>query len=552
MVVDRKRTRPENQIDAVQQRPEKQTRPHGRYGGPNQRPPSGYFGVYANKKPDGKLWKAQIFCEGTQYNLGTFDTKEEASRVYDVECWNYPGIDLPLNYPRSSSDRKPSGPPLITRQRNSSPVPNGITAHSITNADALEKQVLNLEKLTKAAVAHAGAQGVAHATAQEVTRHAPTEPPLIINTTELNQQQRKPRPASGYYGVYAEGVRWNAQIYHSKGRHRLGVFWTRQEAALVYDRAARVYNTTLAALCRQKPLNYESVEEAEEAATEAQVKHTLTHDLCAALPRPTSKAPSPTSKGPSLLPRSPLTGLTDFSPPMRRNPVRLIRSTLSENPMENPPLSPGPSATKLKDFMNSAEGSETPPALIPPPPSDTIDWRAKTIASSAPVPPPSLYLPYAGTAFCAMPEGASVSPPQVGWSTILRIKLLETRRKELQLMTGLAAPMSAPPTVANAAPPVPSPPPRTVPQTPPRWIREDRPVERIGKLDRSVGASARVHKQPRPAERAQAAYAQYMTQYLEDQRAATVSQASQRIAAARRQSSKKVTNCVTDCKVRYI
>jgi hypothetical protein len=81
-----------------------------------------------------------------------------------------------------------------------------------------------------------------------------------------NAQQRvRARPASGYYGVYAIKKRWKAEIYYGGERHSLGTFDTKQGAALAYDRAAR-------ACGEAKPLNYDSMKAAEEAAAEAQTE----------------------------------------------------------------------------------------------------------------------------------------------------------------------------------------------------------------------------------------------------------------------------------------
>jgi hypothetical protein len=59
--------------------------------------------------------------------------------------------------------------------------------------------------------------------------------------------------------VSADKKRWRAQITDDSKKHHLGIFGTKQEAALAYDRKARQCGGA-------KPLNYESIAAAEEAA----------------------------------------------------------------------------------------------------------------------------------------------------------------------------------------------------------------------------------------------------------------------------------------------
>jgi hypothetical protein len=90
----------------------------------------------------------------------------------------------------------------------------------------------------------------------------------------------KPPPISGFHGVYANGKRWVGRIYYGSKQHCLGTFTTKQEAALAYDNAAREHDGG------KKPLNYESIEAAEEAAALAQAEHALVHGSCVELKRP--------------------------------------------------------------------------------------------------------------------------------------------------------------------------------------------------------------------------------------------------------------------------
>jgi hypothetical protein len=105
------------------------------------------------------------------------------------------------------------------------------------------------------------------------------------NMTHL--QQPKPRPASGFYGVHASGKQWQALINYSNTQHNLGSFDTKQEAALAYDRMARQRG-------KDKPLNYESITAAEEAAVQAEAEHILVHDMCAGPQQPTPRPSSGT------------------------------------------------------------------------------------------------------------------------------------------------------------------------------------------------------------------------------------------------------------------
>jgi hypothetical protein len=72
------------------------------------------------------------------------------------------------------------------------------------------------------------------------------------------------------------GKQWKAQIYYGSKQHYLGTFETKQEAALAYDREARQCG-------KDKPLNYKSINAAEEAAVQAQAVHPKQPK-----PRPTS------------------------------------------------------------------------------------------------------------------------------------------------------------------------------------------------------------------------------------------------------------------------
>jgi hypothetical protein len=173
---------------------------HDMCAGPKQprpRPPSGFYGVSANKKQ----WKAQICYDNKNHRLGNFGTKQEAALAHDRAARQC-GKDMLLNY------------------------------DSITAAE---------EAAIEAQAEH-----------------------ILVHDMCAGPKQPKPRPASGFYGVSAHRKQWQVQISYKRKNHHLGCFDTKQEAALAYDRKARQCG-------KDKPLNYESIAAAEEAAAHAQI-----------------------------------------------------------------------------------------------------------------------------------------------------------------------------------------------------------------------------------------------------------------------------------------
>jgi hypothetical protein len=171
--------------------------------------------VHAN----GKRWQAQITYDSKQHHLSTFDTKQEAALAYD----------------------------RAARQ-------------------CVEDKLLNYESIKAAEEAAVEAQA----------EH------ILVHDMCAGPQQPKPRPSSGFYGVHANGKRWQAQITYDSKRHSLGTFDTKQEAALAYDRKARQCG-------KDNLLNYESIKAAEEAALQAQAE-VFAAALCAGPKQP--KPPS--------------------------------------------------------------------------------------------------------------------------------------------------------------------------------------------------------------------------------------------------------------------
>jgi hypothetical protein len=118
-------------------------------------------------------------------------------------------------------------------------------------------------------------------TAEEAAAEAEAEHTLVY---DMGAEPKKPRRPSGFHGVCASGKRWQARISYGGKTHSIGSFDTKQEAALAYDREAREHGGG------KKKLNYESIDAAEEAATQAEAEHTLVHGMGAEpkKPRPPS------------------------------------------------------------------------------------------------------------------------------------------------------------------------------------------------------------------------------------------------------------------------
>jgi hypothetical protein len=165
----------------------------------------------------------QICYDGKKHNLGSFDTKQEAALAYDRKARQCGHRDTLLNYE------------------------------------------------TIKAAEDAAVQAQAEYTLVHDMCAAPLQP--------------KPRPASGFYGVYAVGKQWKTMIRYGSKQHKLGTFDTKQEAALAYDRKARQCGKITL-------LNYESIMVAEDAAVQAQAEHILVHDMCAGPKQPKPRPPS--------------------------------------------------------------------------------------------------------------------------------------------------------------------------------------------------------------------------------------------------------------------
>jgi hypothetical protein len=262
---------------------------HDMCAGPKQpkpRPPSGFYGVSAN----GKRWIAQISYGSKNHYLGLFDTKQEAALAYDREAGqcredkllNYDSIkaaeeaviEAQAEYtlvhemcagPKQPKPRPPSGfyGVYALRKRWQAHIRYDSKNHNLGTFDTKQEAALAYDRNARQCGEDKLLNYDSIKEAEEAAVQA--QPKIYADALCAGPQQPRPRPASGFYGVSAHWKRWIAQIYYDSKQHHLGIFDTMQEAALAYDREARQCGD-------HKLLNYESIEEAEEAAAQATVE----------------------------------------------------------------------------------------------------------------------------------------------------------------------------------------------------------------------------------------------------------------------------------------
>jgi hypothetical protein len=229
----------------------------------------------------GKRWQASISYGGKQHYLGVFGTKEQAAHAYD-EAARMHRQEAPLNFTSTEEGAKAAAQTEAKHAREAPAPASGPRARPASGFYGVSAR----GKRWKASISYGGKQhylGVfdtkeqaAHAYDEAARTHKKEEAPLNFTSTEAGAEAAaqaeakyareapaagpRARPASGFYGVSANGKRWQADIHYGGKTNYLGIFDTKEQAAHAYDEAARRQNQT------GRPLNFTSTEEGAEAA----------------------------------------------------------------------------------------------------------------------------------------------------------------------------------------------------------------------------------------------------------------------------------------------
>jgi hypothetical protein len=226
-----------------------------------------------------KRWQANIRYDSKQHYLGIFDTKQEAALAYDREARQC-GKDKMLNYesikaaeeaavqaqtkhilvPQQPKPRPPSGFYGVhaSLKRWKAQIRYNSKHQHLGTFDTKQEAALAYDKAAMQCGKDTLLNYKSIKAAEDAAVQAQAEH-ILVHDMCAGPLQPKPRLTSGFYGVSANKKRWTAKICYDSKVHYLGSFGTKQEAALAYDRETRQCG-------EDKPLNYESINAAEEAA----------------------------------------------------------------------------------------------------------------------------------------------------------------------------------------------------------------------------------------------------------------------------------------------
>jgi hypothetical protein len=196
---------------------------------------SKYRGVTWNKSSS--KWVAEIRCDGKKHYLGSFKNEQEAARAYDRAARAHKGEKAQLNFPTTKEQAAEEAKQQRWVKCGEAPSKyRGVCWDKRHNKWAV--QITHDGKLL-----HLGYFEDEEEAARAYDRAARAQ---HGETAQLNfpaEGESGSRKSSKYRGVswHKNRNKWAAEITYDGKKHHLGVFEDEEEAARVYDRAAKVH-----------------------------------------------------------------------------------------------------------------------------------------------------------------------------------------------------------------------------------------------------------------------------------------------------------------------
>ena len=199
-------------------------------------------------------YKASIRYGGTLKSLGTFDTKEQAGIAYDrfVIDKSTEEVSFTLNYPRMSDQEREEAlevePPKKRKRGTPNPTTgligvskNGKKYQASISYDGTAHYLGTFDTKEQAGIAYDRfVVGKSTATVSFILNYPNTTDPEREAGLSVEPHKIRKRgitnPTTGLIGVFESGKRYQAFLTFSGTRNNLGVFDTKEQAGMAYDR----------------------------------------------------------------------------------------------------------------------------------------------------------------------------------------------------------------------------------------------------------------------------------------------------------------------------
>jgi hypothetical protein len=240
----------------------------------NTRARSGFYGVSTGISYSDR-WKATLFYSGKKYHVGTYRTKEEAAAAYDAAARKYaPKTRSAYNF--ESAEAGIAGAKIAVakweerNQRKRRQRTVGEVDEFRILADAV-RMVGGKGSMAEISSGPAIDSDDGESVAKKQRRGGCSQVAGSRTGNCLGAQQRqirrRPCGKSGFFGVSLSDGKWKCYFRYAGERKHIGVFRTKEEAAVAYDNAARQH----AGETGNVRYNFESVEKGIKAAAAAAV-----------------------------------------------------------------------------------------------------------------------------------------------------------------------------------------------------------------------------------------------------------------------------------------